>query len=116
MVTVVRGNGDRGRTTVRDADRGRTTVRDADRGRTTVRDADRGRTTVRDAACPLSEIARAIPDEPVAGASPRLNACSQSRALVFADGHLVGILSPADMSRAPERLSRNPGPFESLRR
>jgi CBS domain-containing protein len=77
---------------------------------------ERGRTTLRDAGCPLSEVARATPDEPVADVLPRLNACSEGRALVFADGHLVGIVSPADMSRALERLSRNPGPFESGRR
>jgi Zn-dependent protease/predicted transcriptional regulator len=77
---------------------------------------ERGRTTLRDAGCPLSDVARATPDEPAADVLPRLNACSEGRALVFADGHLVGIVSPADMSRALERLSRNPGPFESGRR
>jgi len=77
---------------------------------------ERGRTTLRDAACPLSEVASATPDEPVADVLPRLNACSEGRALVFADGHLVGIVSPADMSRTLERLSRTPGQFESLRR
>ncbi len=77
---------------------------------------ERGRTTLRDAGCPLSEVARATPDEPVADVLPRLNACSDGRALVFADGHLVGIVSPGDMSRALERLSRNPGPFDSGRR
>jgi hypothetical protein len=35
---------------------------------------------------------------------------------VFTDGHLAGIVSPADISRALERLSRNPGPFESAPR
>jgi Zn-dependent protease/CBS domain-containing protein len=77
---------------------------------------ERGQTTLRDAACPLSEVARATPDEPVADVLPRLNACSEGRALVFADGHLAGIVSPADISRALERLSRDPGPFESARR
>jgi Zn-dependent protease/CBS domain-containing protein len=77
---------------------------------------ERGQTTLRDAACPMSEVARATPDEPVANVLPRLNACSEARALVFADGRLVGIVSPADMSRALERLSRDPGPFVSSRR
>jgi Zn-dependent protease len=77
---------------------------------------DRGRTTLADAACPLSEVARATPDEPVADVLPRLNACSESRVLVFADGHLAGIVSPADISRALERLSRTPGPFASAPR
>ncbi len=70
--------------------------------------AERDRTTLADVACPLSEVARATPDEPVADVLPRLNACSEGRALVFADGHLAGIVSPADMSRTLERLSRHP--------
>jgi Zn-dependent protease/CBS domain-containing protein len=78
--------------------------------------AERDRTTLRDAACPLSEVARATPDEPVADVLPRLNACSDGRALVFADGQLVGIVSPADMSRTLERFSRSSDPLESFRR
>jgi hypothetical protein len=62
--------------------------------------AERGQTPLRDAACPLSDVARATPDEPVADVLPRLNACSENRALVFAGGHLAGIVSPADISRA----------------
>jgi Zn-dependent protease/CBS domain-containing protein len=77
---------------------------------------ERGQTTLGDVACPLSEVAQAAPDEPVADVLPRLNACSESRALVFTDGHLAGIVSPTDISRALERISRNPGPFESARR
>ena len=49
-------------------------------------------------------VARATPDEP------------EGWALVFVDGHLAGIVSPADVSRALEWLSRNPGPFTSPRR
>jgi hypothetical protein len=45
-------------------------------------------------------------DEPVADVLPRLNACPEGRALVFADGHLGGNVSPADTSRALERLRR----------
>jgi len=77
--------------------------------------AERGRTTLRDIACPLSDVARATPDEPVADVLPRLNACSENRALVFADGHLAGIVSSADISRALERLSSGPGTFASAR-
>jgi len=76
----------------------------------------RGQTTLRDAACPVSEVARATPDEPVADVLPRLNECSESRALVFDGSRLVGIVSPADISRALERLSHHPGPSESARR
>jgi CBS domain-containing protein len=77
---------------------------------------ERGQTTLGDVACPLSEVAQAAPDEPVADVLPRLNACSESRALVFTDGHPAGIVSPTDISRALERISRNPGQFESARR
>jgi CBS domain-containing protein len=76
---------------------------------------ERGRTTLRDVACALSDVARATPDEPVADVLPRLHACSDNRALVFADGHLAGIVSPADISRAVERLSRGPGTLASAR-
>jgi Zn-dependent protease/CBS domain-containing protein len=77
--------------------------------------AERGRTTLRDAACPLSDVARATPDEPVADVLPRLNANSENRALVFADGQLAGIVSPADISRALERFTGGPGTFASAR-
>jgi Zn-dependent protease/predicted transcriptional regulator len=77
---------------------------------------ERGQTTVGDVACPLPEVAQATPDEPVADVLPRLNACSERRALVFTDGHLAGIVSPADISRVLERLSRSPGPFQSAPR
>ena len=75
--------------------------------------SERGRITLRDAARPLPEVARATPDEPVADVLPRLNASSEGRALVFADGHLAGIVSPDDVNRALERLGRNPGRFGS---
>jgi len=77
---------------------------------------ERGQTTLGDVACPLREVAQATPDEPVADVLPRLNACSENRALVFTDGHLAGILSPTDISRALERIGRDPGRFESARR
>jgi Zn-dependent protease/CBS domain-containing protein len=76
----------------------------------------RDRTTLRDVACPLSGVARATPEEPVADVLPRLNACSENRVLVFADGNLVGIVSPTDISHALERLGRNSGPFASAGR
>ena len=76
----------------------------------------RGDKTVRDAACPVSEVARATPDEPVSDVLPRLNACSENRALVFDNGHLAGIVSPSDISRTLQRLSRQPGPSEPARR
>ena len=78
--------------------------------------AERGRTTLRDVACSLDDVARTTPDEPVSDVLPRLNECSEGRALVFADGHLAGIVSPSDISRALQRISGNPGPFGSVRR
>jgi Zn-dependent protease/predicted transcriptional regulator len=77
--------------------------------------AERGQTTLRSVACPLSDVARATPDEAVADVLPRLHECSENRALVFADGQLAGIVSPTDISRAVERLSRSPGTFASAR-
>jgi Zn-dependent protease/CBS domain-containing protein len=77
---------------------------------------ERGTTTLGEAACPLSDVARATPDEPVADLLPRLNGGSDSRALVFDGSHLAGIVSPTDISRAVERLGRSPGPPVSARR
>jgi hypothetical protein len=61
-------------------------------------------------------VARATPDEPVADLLPRLGACSDGRALVFAGGQLAGIVAPADISRALERISGNRGTFGSAGR
>ena len=77
---------------------------------------ERGRTTLRDVACPLSEVASATPDEPAADVLRRLRECSDNRALVFDGGHLAGIVSPADVSHALERLSRGGGPSGPARR
>ena len=66
---------------------------------------ERDRTTLREVACPLAEVARATPDEPVADLLPRLNGCSDGRALVFDGGRLAGIVAPADISRALKRIS-----------
>src|SRR5215813_5810897 len=49
---------------------------------------ERGQTTVGDVACPLADVAQATPDEPVADVLPRMNACSEGRALVFTGGQL----------------------------
>jgi CBS domain-containing protein len=76
---------------------------------------ERARTTLREVACPLAEVAKATPDEAVAEVLPRLGACSDRRALVFADGRLAGIVAPADISRPLERISGNRGPNPGLR-
>jgi CBS domain-containing protein len=56
--------------------------------------------TLREIACPPAEIPLTHPDEPLSDLLPRLGGCADGRALVFADGHLVGILTPSDISRA----------------
>jgi Zn-dependent protease/predicted transcriptional regulator len=60
----------------------------------------RGEVRLRDVACPPGELAFAAPDEPLNHLLPRLTACSGGRALVVADHHLVGIVTPADIERA----------------
>jgi CBS domain-containing protein len=77
---------------------------------------ERDRTTLRQIASPLAEVARATPDEPVADVLPRLNGGSDGRALVFDGGRLAGIVAPADISRALERISGNRGAFGSAGR
>ena len=71
--------------------------------------ADRGHTTMRDLACPLSDVARATPDEPVSDLLSSLTDCAEGRALVFDGDHLAGIVSPSDISRAVDRLTRPSG-------
>jgi len=77
---------------------------------------ERDRTTLRDVAYPLDQVARATPDEPVSDLLPRLNGCSDGRALVFSGGQLAGIVAPADISRALGRISGNRGAFGSAGR
>ena len=73
-----------------------------------VAPGEQNHTTLGDIACPLADVARATPDEPAADVLPRLNACSEGRALVFTGDRLTGIISPTDISHALERLGRNP--------
>ena len=77
---------------------------------------ERDRTTLRDVTCPLAEVARASPEQPVADLLPRLNGCSDGRALVFDGQRLAGIVAPADISRALERISGNRGPIRQAGR
>jgi Zn-dependent protease/predicted transcriptional regulator len=71
--------------------------------------AERGQTTVREVMSPLSEVAQATPDEPVSDLLSSLTDRSEGRALVFDAGHLAGIVSPSDISRAVDRLTRTSG-------
>lgn len=71
---------------------------------------ERDRTRLADIACPLADVATATPDDSAADLLPRLTACADQRALVFRDGHLVGIVSPSDITRMANRLGqRRPG-------
>jgi Zn-dependent protease/predicted transcriptional regulator len=60
----------------------------------------RGVTRLREVACRPEELTIAAPDEPLTNLVPRLSACSDGRALVASEDHLVGIVSPSDVSRA----------------
>lgn len=62
----------------------------------------RASTTVRDVACRPEELTLSAPDEALVELLPRLGQCADGRALVVADGRLVGIVSPRDINRAIE--------------
>lgn len=64
-----------------------------------VPQARRATTSLREVACPPADIPLAEPDEPMTALLPRLGGCADGRALVMAEGHLVGIVSPSDISR-----------------
>jgi Zn-dependent protease len=57
-------------------------------------------TPISAAACPLADVPVAAPDEPLSGLLPRLGGPSGGRALVLEQGHLIGIVSPLDITRA----------------
>ena len=59
----------------------------------------RATTRLRDVACPLSEIPLAGPDEPLLDLLPRLQGCSDGRAVVLHGGRVVGVVSPSDVAR-----------------
>ncbi|MBX7265826.1 site-2 protease family protein [Micromonospora sp. Llam7] len=65
----------------------------------------RGSTTLEAVACRADDLVLASPDEPLTDLLPRLSDCADGRALVVADGRLVGIVSPSDISRAVQRGS-----------
>ena len=54
---------------------------------------------LRNVACPPAEIPKAEPDDPLPGLLSTMGGCADGRALVFEQGHLVGIVSPGDISR-----------------
>jgi Zn-dependent protease len=60
----------------------------------------RARVRLGDIACPMDQVAVAAPDDPLPDLLPRLACCTDGRALVLADGVLVGIVSLSDVTRA----------------
>lgn len=71
---------------------------------------DRSATTVADVMRPLADLATSSPDEPVVDLLPRLEASRDRRALVVDAGHLVGIVTLADVSRAVSWLTATARP------
>ncbi|WP_336213821.1 site-2 protease family protein [Nonomuraea sp. LPB2021202275-12-8] len=66
-----------------------------------VEPAQRATFRLRDIACPPDEVPRTRPDEALTELLPRMSGCTDGRAVVLdADGHLVGLLTPTDISRA----------------
>ncbi|HZU18939.1 MAG TPA: site-2 protease family protein [Candidatus Dormibacteraeota bacterium] len=61
--------------------------------------AERATRTLRDLARPIAEVPRARPEESLGQVIERVGEALESRVLVFADGRLVGIVSPSDVAR-----------------
>jgi len=66
--------------------------------------SQRAITRLADAACPLSDVVTVSPQDPMADILPRLTEGADRRALVFSDRHLVGIITPSDITRMIDRL------------
>jgi len=63
---------------------------------------DRATTTAAEVACPIDEVVTCTPDEALVPVVRRMAGSPDQRALVLHDGHLVGIISPTDVTRAHE--------------
>lgn len=62
--------------------------------------ASRATTTLRQVACPPDEVPVARPEEDLLDLLPRMNECSDGRAVVIDGmGRVIGIISPTDISR-----------------
>ncbi|MFB9476435.1 site-2 protease family protein [Nonomuraea salmonea] len=60
----------------------------------------RATTRLGDIACPPHEVPQARPDEPLTDLLGRMDGCADGRAVVLdPDGHLVGLITPSDISR-----------------
>jgi CBS-domain-containing membrane protein len=61
----------------------------------------RATTRLREIACPPGEVPRSTMEEPLIGLLSRMTGCADGRAVVLdPSGHLVGLLTPSDISRA----------------
>ncbi|MGY1704821.1 site-2 protease family protein [Geodermatophilus sp. SYSU D00697] len=67
--------------------------------------ARRATTALSEVALPMADVPVATPDEPLADLLPRLSRRTDGRTLVVDDGHLVGIVSPVDITWAVERAA-----------
>lgn len=69
----------------------------------------RAATRLRDIACPARDVPAARPDEPLTDLLPRMGGCSDGRAVVLdREGHLVGVLTPTDISRTMQTVDLRP--------
>ena len=63
----------------------------------------RAATLIKAITCPLDQVARASPADPVTNLLGASDGCSEGRTLVVDNGRLVGIISPSDISRLLQR-------------
>ncbi len=76
---------------------------------------DRGSATVDTVMIPVGDIPTACPDDPLVQLLPALDTSPARRALVLAEGRLVGIVSSSDVSRVLTWLSSAAPPGAGLR-
>lgn len=69
---------------------------------------ERDATQVGQVACRLADVPVAGPDDAVAELLPRLTAAADERALVVAEGRLIGVVSPSDIVRRLEITRAHP--------
>jgi Zn-dependent protease/CBS domain-containing protein len=63
----------------------------------------RATTLVKDVACPLDSVSTASPGDPASNLLGVSDGCSEGRTLVVDGGHVVGIISPSDISMLVRR-------------
>ncbi|MBW3578227.1 MAG: site-2 protease family protein [Actinobacteria bacterium] len=63
---------------------------------------ERGRTSIRTVACDPGDVPTADPDETLTSVLPRMRGCADGRVIVVDGGEIIGIISPADVTRLLE--------------